>query len=90
MAKVGATIKVMPDGPERDLEALRKSLASRTPGSVTLAGFREEPIAFGLKALLASVTLDDAEGGTQPVEDAWSGVEGVQSVEVVEVSRLLE
>ena len=88
MAKVGATVKVMPDGPKRDLQALRKSLASQVPRAMTLQGFREEPVAFGLKALIASVTLEDAEGGTDPLEAAWSQIEGVQSVQVLEVSRL--
>lgn len=88
MAKVGATVKVMPDGPKRDLQALRRSLASKVPRAMALQGFREEPVAFGLTALIASIILEDAEGGTEPLEEAWSSVEGVRSVQVVEVSRL--
>jgi elongation factor 1-beta len=88
MARVGATVKVMPDGPKRDLQALRKSLASKVPAAIQLQGFREEPVAFGLRALIASVTLEDAGGGTDPLEEAWSQIEGVQSVQVLEVSRL--
>ncbi|MEM3087447.1 MAG: elongation factor 1-beta [Halobacteria archaeon] len=88
MARVGATVKVMPDGPKRDLQALRKSLASKVPVAIQLQGFREEPVAFGLRALIASVTLEDAEGGTDALEEAWSRIEGVQSVQVLEVSRL--
>ncbi len=88
MARVGATVKVMPESPKSDLQALRKSLASRVPPAMKLEGFREEPVAFGLKALIASVTLEDAEGGTDPLEEAWSRIEGVQSVQVLEVSRL--
>ncbi len=67
MARVGATVKVMPDGPKRDLQALRKSLASQVPKAMKLEGVREEPVAFGLKALIASITLEDGEGGT----DRW-------------------
>lgn len=88
MARVGATVKVMPDGPKRDLQALGKGLAAKVPRSMKLEGLREEPVAFGLKALIASVTLEDAEGGTDSLEDAWSRIEGVQSVQVLEVSRL--
>lgn len=88
MARVGATVKVMPDGPKRDLQALRGKLTAAVPTAMRLEGVREEPVAFGIKALIASVTLEDCEGGTDPLEEAWSRVEGVRSVQVLEVSRL--
>lgn len=47
------------------------------------------PIAFGLKALIAVVLLDDkAGGGTEEVEEAFSKVKGVESVEVEEIGLI--
>lgn len=89
MGDVAAKIKIMPKGVETDLEELKKQLEGALPKNVELKGFSEEPIAFGLKAVIAVVFLGDEEGGTQPVEDAFSKVEEVESVQVVEVGRML-
>jgi elongation factor 1-beta len=44
-----------------------------------------KPIAFGLKAILVAFVVSDAEGGTEPVEAAFSKVPGVESVSVENV-----
>lgn len=89
MGEVVATIKVMPDSPETDFEALKAGIADVIPKGVRLSGFAEEPVAFGLKALIVTVVLGDLEGGTDPVESAIASVEGVESLQVVEVGRAL-
>jgi elongation factor 1-beta len=49
----------------------------------------EEEIAFGLKALKVFVIMPGVfEGGTQPVEDAFSKVKGVGQVDVEIVQTL--
>jgi translation elongation factor aEF-1 beta len=48
----------------------------------------EEPIAFGLVALKLQISIPHEMAGTDPVEQAISGVEGVQRVEVEMVSML--
>ena len=89
MGDVAAKIKIMPKGIETDLDSLKNRLEGALPENVELNGFSEEPIAFGLKAIIAVVLLGDDEGGTQPVEDAFSKVEDVESVQVVEVGRMI-
>ncbi len=89
MGDVAAKIRVMPKGVETDLEALKGMLEASLPEGVSLRGFDEEPIAFGLKAVIAVVTMGDSEGGTQGVEDAFSAVDDVESIQVVEVGRML-
>ena len=89
MGDVAAKIKIMPKGVETNLEDLKKNLEDALPKNVEIKGFTEEPIAFGLKAVIVTVFLGDEEGGTQPVEDAFSKVKEVESVQVVGVGRML-
>ncbi|MEA1985178.1 MAG: elongation factor 1-beta [Euryarchaeota archaeon] len=87
MGGVAATIKIMPEGVDTDLEALAGKLEGALPEGTELYGVKEEPVAFGLKALMVVVMLGDAEGGTEPVEVAFAAIDGVEGVQVVEVGR---
>lgn len=88
MGEVAAKIKVMPTGMEVDLNKLKEALKKAVPAGARLHGFSEEPVAFGLKALIAVVKVGDIEGGTEKVEEAFSKVRGVESVSVVELGRM--
>ncbi len=71
-----------------DLNKLKESLKSVIPQGARLHSFAEEPVAFGLKALIVVIKVGDIEGGTEKVEEAFCKVEGVESVNVVELGRL--
>ncbi len=88
MGEVAAKIKIMPAGVETDLVALKGGLEAVIPEGVKLHGFSEEPIAFGLKAIIAVVVVGDIEGGTDRVEEAFAAVDDVESVSVMELGRL--
>jgi len=88
MGDVAALVKVMPETIETDLMRLKELLEAALPGSTRLHGYREDPIAFGLKALMLTVILADVGGGTETIETAFAGVEGVESVQVVEVGLI--
>ncbi len=88
MGEVAAKIKVMPSGIDVDLNKLKDNLKKAIPEGARLHGFSEEPIAFGLKALMVVVKVGDIEGGTEKVEEAFSKVQGVESVSVVELGRM--
>ncbi|PSP79738.1 elongation factor 1-beta [Halobacteriales archaeon QS_1_68_20] len=88
MGKVAANMKVMPQSPEVDLDALQERLEQSLPEGAKINGFEREDVAFGLVALLPTVIVPDDAGGTEAVEESFSGVEGVESVEVGEVGRI--
>jgi len=88
VGEVAAKIKIMPAGVETDLVALKGRLEAVIPEGVKLHGFSEEPIAFGLKAIIAVVVVGDIEGGTDRVEEAFAAVDDVESVSVMELGRL--
>ncbi|MEA1944418.1 MAG: elongation factor 1-beta [Euryarchaeota archaeon] len=89
MGEVVAVIKIMPTGVDIDLETLKKNIAAATPAGIELRGIAEEPVAFGLVALMATVVVGDVEGGTESVEKAFAQVPDVESVQVVKIGRLL-
>jgi len=88
MGEVAARIKVMPSGMDVNLNKLKEALTKVIPAGARVHGFSEEPVAFGLKALIVVVKVGDIEGGTEKVEEAFSKVKGVESVSVDELGRM--
>jgi elongation factor 1-beta len=89
MGEVVATIKLMPESPDEDLIKIKEKIEKSIPSETELYKIEEEPIAFGLVALLIIVVVSDAEGGTEEVEEIMSKIEGVASIEVVDIRRLM-
>lgn len=89
MGEVLAVLRIMPEDVEVDLEELKRSISEKIPEEVEIHKIEEEPIAFGLKALRITVIVSDTVGGTDPVEEAIREIDGVKSVEVVDLHRLL-
>ncbi|MFP4174149.1 MAG: elongation factor 1-beta [Halobacteriales archaeon] len=88
MGKVVAQIKVMPDDADTDLDALEDALKSALPEEAELNAIQREDVAFGLVALLVNVAVEDEAGGTEAVEEAFAGVDDVESVSVEDVGRV--
>ena len=88
MGKVAAKIKVMPDSPEIDLDALQERLESALPEGAKINGVEREEVAFGLVALYPTVIVPDGAGGTETVEESFADVDGVESVGVENVGRI--
>ena len=88
MSDVAAILKVMPESPEIDLEALKETIKN-TIDADAFERIEEEPIGFGLIALNVTIVVDDGEGGTEPAEEALAALDEIQSVEVTDVRRLM-
>jgi elongation factor 1-beta len=88
MGKVAAKLKIMPQSPEIDLDELQDRLEEALPEGARIKGFERDDVAFGLIALLPTVIVPDDAGGTEAVEESFTGVEGVESVAVEEVGRI--
>ncbi len=88
MGKVAAAIKVMPNSPEIDLDKLQEKLEQSLPEGAKINGFEREEVAFGLVALIPTVLVPDEAGGTEAVEEAFSGLDEVESVSVENVGRI--
>jgi elongation factor 1-beta len=88
MGKVAAKLKIMPQSPDIDLDELQERLEEALPEGATIKGFERDDVAFGLVALLPTVIVPDDAGGTEAVEEAFQGVEGVESIAVENVGRI--
>ena len=89
MGEVAAQIKIMPNGPDVDLKGLSARIESEVAQYGRVHSCEVQPIAFGLKALLITVIVEDKEGGTEAVEASLSKIDKVESVQVVAATRML-
>lgn len=89
MSEVVATMKVMPESLDVELETLKTDVQANMPEGAELHKIEEEPIAFGLIALNVMFIIQDAEGGTEPTEEAIGKLPNVASVEVTDTRRLM-
>lgn len=88
MGKVAAKMKVMPQSPDIDLDALQERLEEALPEGGNISRVDREDVAFGLIALFPTVIVPDDAGGTEAIEEAFAAVDGVESVAVDEVGRI--
>ncbi|GAA0674747.1 elongation factor 1-beta [Natronoarchaeum mannanilyticum] len=88
MGKVAASVKVMPQSPDVDLDDLQERLEQSLPEGAKINGVERDDVAFGLVALLPTVIVPDDAGGTEAVEESFANVDGVESVEVENVGRI--
>lgn len=87
MGTVLVQIKIMPASPDTDLEAIKNKayeIIEENKGTNTM--FDEEPIAFGLKAVIASFDLEESNP-LETIEEALKKIENVNSVEVIDMRR---
>jgi elongation factor 1-beta len=88
MGKVAAQLKVMPQSPDVDRDALPERLENSLPEGAKISRVDRDDVAFGLVALLPTVIVPDDAGGSDAVEEAFAEVEGVESVKVEQVGRI--
>ncbi|MBW2991079.1 elongation factor 1-beta [Candidatus Woesearchaeota archaeon] len=91
MAKAIITLKIMPKSPDTDLDKVQEAALEKIKGFAGEGETKQEiePVAFGLKALKIIFVMDEAKGATDPLEKEIESIEGVNSVEVVDVRRAI-
>ncbi|MFO8052196.1 MAG: elongation factor 1-beta [Thermoplasmatota archaeon] len=88
MGDVLIRYKIMPTGPDVDLEEVSEKFANYVPDHGRVSSSEVKPAFFGLKMLEWGVVLDDKKGGGEELEKKLNETEGVQSVEVLEMGLL--
>jgi len=89
MAKVLASIKIFPSDITTDLNQLKKKIEKELPKYASVYKFDEEPIAFGLTALIAHIILpEEKEGGLDEVEKQIQEVDEISQIQTMMVRRI--
>lgn len=89
MGEVALTFRIMPEAPEVDLESLAEAIKGNLPAGARWNSHETKPFAFGLKAIVAQIIVEDAEGGPDVIEAALNDMDKVQGVELVDMGRLM-
>jgi len=88
MAKVLVSIKIFPSDVDTDLDLLKRKIEKALPDYASVYGFDEEPIAFGLVALIAHILLpEDRSGGMDEVESVLREIDGISQLEPPQMVR---
>jgi elongation factor 1-beta len=88
MGTVIVTYKVFPEDIVANFDGLKKLIEDKLPKDATVSGYGEEPVAFGLVALLVQVRFpEDQTGLVDEFESALSSIPGVSQVQTVMVRR---
>jgi elongation factor 1-beta len=81
-------IKVLPTGPEVPSQSLLESIKKNLTSEMSIRASREEPIAFGLYALIVDVVAPEVDGKIDEVEKLVSTAKDVAQYELTAVSRM--
>ena len=88
MGQVSITFEIMPENLEIDLEDIKSRVQDKIGDISKIEQTEIKPIAFGLKALMMNVLVDDSEGIMDKLEALIAEVEGVQSANVVTMTLI--
>jgi len=87
MGIAAVKIKILPTSPEVDLERIKETVKSSVEGKGGKnCTFEEEPIAFGLKAIIAFFAWPE-ELELETLENALGEIEDVSSLQVIDMRR---
>tara|TARA_B100001971_G_C18246932_1_gene575012 strand:- start:2173 stop:2439 length:267 start_codon:yes stop_codon:yes gene_type:complete len=82
-------IKIMPSSPETNLEEIKeKTKKLIESGDGKGVKFEEEPIAFGLKAVIVFFLWDEGKE-LEPLESSLEKIENVNSVEMIDMRKAI-
>jgi translation elongation factor aEF-1 beta len=89
MAKVLISIKILPSDVTTDLNLLKKKIEKELPKYASAYKFNEEPIAFGLTALIAHIIIpEDEPGGLNKLEQQLQKIDEISQMETLMVRRV--
>jgi translation elongation factor aEF-1 beta len=87
--KVMVSLKIFPCDVDVDREALKKEIEKTLPDYASVYKFEEEPIAFGLVAVIAHVLVpEDKEGGVDEVESRLKKIDKISEFQTLMVRRV--
>lgn len=91
MARAIITFKLMPESPDVDLEPIKKQAEeiAKQQGAIGQLQVKEEPIAFGLTAVLVMAMYTVEGSNFEEIAEKMQAIAGVQSAEVAKMDLAL-
>ncbi len=91
MAKAVITFKLMPDSPEADLAPVKEQALAiaKEAGSIGEMQAKEEPVAFGLKAVLVLAMYEVEGSDFDGIAAKMGEIEHVRSAEIAKMDLAL-
>ncbi|MEM2123517.1 MAG: elongation factor 1-beta [Candidatus Bathyarchaeia archaeon] len=89
MAEMLASIKILPEEAGIDLDPIKEEIKNSLPKDVKVYKMTEEPIAFGLVALIVHFILPEEDPMIMDdLENTLKLIRGIGEVQVIRMSRL--
>jgi elongation factor 1-beta len=88
MGDVAINYRLLPESPDVNMEELTTRIKAALPAGVKLHKSTTKPFAFGLSAIEILVVMKDSGGLSDQTEENLQKVEGIQSVELLEMSLI--
>ena len=89
MGKIIIAYKIFPSESTVDLELLKEKIKKQLTDIASIQRFAEEPIAFGLSALIVNMVLpEDKEGILNETEKRLTELEDIGQIQTLGVNRL--
>ena len=87
MTQVLVTIKIFPSDAHADMSVLKEKIRKTLEGKASIYKYEEEPVAFGLVALIAHILVpEEVQGRMDEVEELLKQTDGISEFQVI-VSR---
>lgn len=88
LAKVLVSLKIFPEDIAIDLDQLKQKIEKIIPQDSKVLRFNEEPIAFGLKALIAHILIpEERQEELEEIENSIRQIQGVSNIETFMMQR---
>jgi elongation factor 1-beta len=88
MGSVIVSYKVFPKDIIADFSDLKKQIEASLPDFASIMGYGEEPIAFGLKALIVHIKFpEDKSGVLEELEKKLEGLSEISQLQSIMVRR---
>jgi elongation factor 1-beta len=88
MANMLVSMKIFPEDVTIDFDQLKQQIEKSLPKDSSVRKFAEEPIAFGLKALIAHILIpEDKQDSLEKIENTIKQIQGVSNVETFMMQR---
>jgi elongation factor 1-beta len=88
LGSVIVTYKIFPEDIVKDFTPLKAEIQAKLPKFAEIIGYGEDPIAFGLVALLIQLKFpEDQQGIVDELETTLGQIKGISQVQTLQVHR---